>query len=174
LIAEFSIFHIDLLQVFFDALEKKGISIHSTTVVLVEKSEKIERKMNLMKPFLVVILISVVSCNQFLVEKNSNFKNVARLVQNVIEGAKSDKGEMKDVVLLQLGRYKQTRGNVSEISNEIASAVQKENLVTMPNPAEVSSSKTMKKGDFIIIITDLYETVSEKLLKSVSKLVVLR
>jgi hypothetical protein len=81
---------------------------------------------------------------------------------------------MKDVVLLQLGRYKQTRGNVSEISNEIAIAVQKENLVTMPNPVEVSSSKTMKKGDFIIIITDLYETVSEKLLKSVSKLVVLR
>lgn len=114
------------------------------------------------KIFLAVILINAVSCNKLLmVNEDNDYENVVSFVKKVIEGLKENETEFNDVVLLRFSGFKKMKYKVNDISNAIVNAIQGNNLITIPKLGEKAVNKRMKKAKVMVIVTDLYDAVSE-------------
>jgi hypothetical protein len=110
---------------------------------------------------LVALLSDFVMSNQLMEVKScSGNDEFSFLVKNIIEDLNFRDSSTNDVVLLRLRLNKRMKEKINEIFESLISAIPKENVVTAPRLTRISKNNEMREAAVIIIVSDVYDTVS--------------
>lgn len=86
--------------------------------------------------------------------------NVNPFLKTVLNNLKVLQSRAPEVVILKLGLYKNSMERIEELANSVARKISVNNVVLMPDISKILRGQNVKKADVIIIVTDVYNDVS--------------
>jgi hypothetical protein len=112
--------------------------------------------MSFVKIFVVILICT--SIHGKLLQDDSQHKKVVNYVENVVDRTNSQDTTTRDVVLLRLGYYANSKAKIDDIYESLINALQKKKLVMTLNTN--GALKGMRKTALVIIVSDVYDAVS--------------
>lgn len=113
----------------------------------------------MMKKVIVIVLVLGTINGFLLVEEDKSIEKFSTFVENLVDDFNKKNSMTHDVALLKLGLYKETKQKVDDVYDAIIRKVSGKNSVMLPNLAETSKNRDMRKAEITVIVSDVFNSV---------------